>query len=130
MTESLAHDAALAGMAAGQPIPHLVDVIVQCGQRMQSLGGTPLPEIARFFGIIIRLYAEPTAPHFEPHFHAYYQNHAVVYGIAAIVPMGGAFPDRQRRLVEAWAELHQGELMEAWERLQSGQLPFPIAPLK
>ncbi len=34
-----------------------------------------MPEISRFFGIIIRMYAEPTAPHHRSHFHAYYQNY-------------------------------------------------------
>ena len=33
-----------------------------------------MPEIARFFGITIRMYAEPGAPHHRPHFHAYYQD--------------------------------------------------------
>ena len=89
-----------------------------------------LPELARFFGIIIRMYAEPGAPHFRPHFHAYYQNHVVVLGIEPLEVMGGSFPTRQQRLVEAWAELHQGELVEDWERLQSGQLPYSIAPLR
>ncbi len=37
---------------------------------------------------------------------------------------------KQQRLVEAWAELHQGGLMENWERLQSGQFPYKITPLK
>ncbi|MBI5185535.1 MAG: DUF4160 domain-containing protein [Nitrospinae bacterium] len=32
--------------------------------------------------------------------------------------MGGSLPQRQQRLVEAWAELHQEELIEDWERLQ------------
>jgi len=26
-----------------------------------------MPEIARFFGIIIRMFAEPAAPHHRPH---------------------------------------------------------------
>ena len=33
-----------------------------------------MPEIARLFGIIIRMFAEPAAPHHRPHFHAYYQD--------------------------------------------------------
>ncbi len=37
---------------------------------------------------------------------------------------------RQQRLVEAWAELHQGELLENWERLQAGQVLYQIVPLK
>ena len=89
-----------------------------------------MPEIAHFYGIIIRMYAEPEAPHHRPHFHAYYQNHAAVYGIDTLELINGTLPRRQQRLVDAWAELHQGELMENWERLQSGQLPYKIAPLR
>lgn len=37
---------------------------------------------------------------------------------------------RQRRLIEAWAELHQEELIDDWNRLQAGQRPLPIEPLK
>ncbi|HLG59567.1 MAG TPA: DUF4160 domain-containing protein [Vicinamibacterales bacterium] len=32
-----------------------------------------VPEIGRFFGIIIRMFVEAGAPHHTPHFHAYYQ---------------------------------------------------------
>jgi hypothetical protein len=89
-----------------------------------------LPELSRFFGIIIRMYVEPGAPHHRPHFHVYYQNHTAVYSIDPIEMLSGTLPRRQQRLVEAWAELHQGELLENWERLQSGQLPYRIAPLR
>lgn len=89
-----------------------------------------MPELARFFGIIICMYVEPGAPHHRPHFHVYYQNQSAVYGIDAIETISGTLSRRQQRLVEAWAELHQGELLENWERLQSGQLPFKIAPLR
>ena len=44
-----------------------------------------MPEITCFFGIIVRMFAEPGASHHEPHFHVYYQNHAAVYGIAPII---------------------------------------------
>jgi len=89
-----------------------------------------LPEITRFFGIIIRIYAEPGAPHHRPHFHAYYQNAIAVYSIDIIESIGGTLPRRQHRLVEAWAELHQDELLENWERLQAGQFPYKIVPLR
>jgi len=44
----------------------------------------------------------------------------------------GSLPRRQRRLAEAWAELHQHqeELIDDWQRLQAGQPPLPIAPLE
>jgi hypothetical protein len=89
-----------------------------------------LPEISRFFGLIIRMFAEPGAPHSLPHFHVYYQNLAAIYCIEPIEIIAGSFPLKQRRLAEAWAELHQGELAENWERLQSGRLPFRIVPLQ
>lgn len=89
-----------------------------------------MPEICRFFGIIIRMYAEPDAPHHNPHFHAYYQNQAVVISIDTIEIIGGSLSQREIRLVEAWAEIHRSELLENWERLRSGQLPYKIAPLR
>jgi uncharacterized protein DUF4160 len=44
--------------------------------------------------------------------------------------ISGILGKRQRRLVEAWAELHQAELMADWLRLQAGQSPLPIDPLR
>lgn len=88
-----------------------------------------MPEIARFLGIVIRMYTEPGAPHHAPHFHAYYQDTVAIYDINPIELIGGALPRRQQRLVEAWAELHQDELMANWERLQAGLPPAKIAPL-
>lgn len=89
-----------------------------------------MPELSRFFGIIIRMYAEINAPHHTPHFHAYYQDQVAVYGIDPIEIISGMLPKRQQRLVEAWVELHQAELLTDWERLQGGRRPFPIDPLK
>ena len=89
-----------------------------------------MPEIARFFGIIIRMFAEPGAPHHRPHLHAYYQSHVGVFAVDEIELIAGELPRRQRRLVEAWAELHQHDLLADWDRLQSGQLPFKIDPLR
>ena len=88
-----------------------------------------MPELARFFGIIIRMYVEPSTAHHVPHFHAYYQDEVAVYSIDPIEMISGSLPKRQRRLIEAWAELHQSELMADWQRLQAGQPPLPIAPL-
>ncbi|VEN74716.1 conserved hypothetical protein [Candidatus Desulfarcum epimagneticum] len=90
----------------------------------------PMPELARFFGIIVCMYAEVGLPHHRPHFHVYYQNQSAVYAIDPIEMIGGALSRKQQRLVEAWAEIHQGELLENWERLQSGRLPVKVAPLR
>lgn len=88
-----------------------------------------MPEISRFFGIIIRMYAEIGGPHHLPHFHAYYQDQVGIYSIEPIAQIAGALPTRQQRLVEAWAELHQGELLHDWRLLQEGRKAVPITPL-
>jgi hypothetical protein len=89
-----------------------------------------MPELSRFFGIIIRMYVEVNAQHNEPHFHAYYQEHSAVFMIDPVGVISGSLPNRQNRLVEAWAEIHQNELRDAWNRLQAGQPPTSIDPLR
>jgi hypothetical protein len=88
-----------------------------------------MPELSRFFGIIIRMYMEVGVPHHTPHFHAYYQDDVGVFSLDPIELIAGTLPRSQRRLVEAWAELHQIELVAGWERLQTGESPEPIDPL-
>ncbi len=89
-----------------------------------------MPELSRFFGLIIRMYAEAGGQHHRPPFHAYHQDEVAVYGIDEIEVIAGSLPRRQQRLVEAWAELHQQELQECWERLQEGRPPHKIEPLQ
>ena len=89
-----------------------------------------MPELSRFYGIIIRMFSEPSERHRVPHFHAYYQEHVAVFSITPVALIAGSLPQRQQRLVEAWAELHQGELLSDWQLLQSGKIPAPIAPLR
>jgi hypothetical protein len=68
-------------------------------------------------------------PH-TPHFHAYYQDEVAIFSLDPIELFSGSLGKRQRRLVEAWAELHQAELLADWQRLQAGQKPLPIDPLR
>ena len=89
-----------------------------------------MPEICRFFGIVIRMFAEPGAPHHSAHFHAYYQDNVGIFTLRPVELIAGSLPTRQRRLVEAWAELHQTELDAGWNRLQAGRKPAPIDPLR
>jgi hypothetical protein len=88
-----------------------------------------MPEISRFYGIIIRMFVEVGTSHHRPHFHAYYQDAVGIFSLQPVELMAGEMPKRQRRLVEAWAELHQDELLADWQRLQAGRKPLPIAPL-
>ena len=89
-----------------------------------------MPELSRFFGIIIRMFSEVGAQHHTPHFHAYYQEEVGIFSIEPVELIAGSLPKRQRRLVEAWAELHQQELLADWQALQEGKTPEAIEPLK
>ncbi len=73
---------------------------------------------------------EAGGSHHRPHFHACYQEHAAVFAIDTLECLGGDLPISQRRLVEAWAEIHRPELEQDWGLLQSGQPPLKIEPLR
>jgi hypothetical protein len=56
-----------------------------------------LPEISRFFGIVVRMFVEAAVPHHRPHFHAYYQGGVGVFALDDIEIIGGSLPARQAR---------------------------------
>ena len=76
------------------------------------------------------MFVEAGAPHHVAHFHAYYQGEVGVFGIDPVELIAGSVPARQRRFIEAWAELHQTELRSDWQRLQEGRRALPIEPLR
>lgn len=88
-----------------------------------------MPEISRFYGIIIRMFVETGVRHHRPHVHVYYQSDVAIYTIDRVELMAGSLPGRQRRLVEAWLELYQDELMDNWHLMEVGEPLFRIPPL-
>ena len=89
-----------------------------------------MPEISRFFGIIIRMYSERDGKHHLPHFHAQYQNQVASFSIDPVEILAGKLPPRQRRFVKTWAELHRDELLANWERLFHEYQIEKIDPLR
>lgn len=89
-----------------------------------------MPEISRFFGIVIRMFVETGGPHHRPHFHAYYQDRVGVFAFDEIELIGGSLPSSQERLVAAWAEIHRPELLANWGGLQAGRRAAKIEPLR
>lgn len=87
-----------------------------------------MPEISRFFGIVIRMYWPDHKP---PHFHAKYGDYEGYYSIYDGTLIGGNLPTRQDKLVQAWALIHSEELILNWEALQSKNKTIkPIPPLQ
>ena len=85
-----------------------------------------MPELSRFYGIVIKMYFADHAP---PHFHAEYAEHEARVTLDNLAVLSGGLPARAMGLVVEWATLHQGELQIAWERARQLQAPGRIAPL-
>jgi hypothetical protein len=87
-----------------------------------------MPEISRFFGILIKMYF---SDHNPPHFHASYGDYQALYSIETAEMFEGDMPKKQNRLVQAWAEIHKQELEKNWRSLQgeTGEI-IKIEPLQ
>jgi len=86
-----------------------------------------MPELSRFFGIIIKMYYEDHNP---PHFHAEYQEFTAEYDIRTLQIIAGNLPKRAHSLVLEWASYHRESLIEDWE-LAGKSVPLKkIEPLQ
>lgn len=71
-----------------------------------------MPEISRFYGIIIFINFDEHNP---PHFHAKYGEHTASILIDPVQLQEGHLPRQAWRLLREWAGQHQAELLEDWE---------------
>ena len=85
-----------------------------------------MPELSRFFGIIIAMFGDDDNP---PHFHVRYGDYEAIITIKEGI-VKGELPKKILKDVFKWMELHQKELEINWERLQAGQEIIKIEPLK
>jgi hypothetical protein len=85
-----------------------------------------MPEISRFYGIVIRMYF---GDHNPPHFHVEYGGDEAVVGIGTLGVIEGRLPPRIRGMVVEWAAQHQEELLADWEKARNLEPLDQIAPL-
>ncbi len=83
-----------------------------------------MPELSRFYGIIIRMYF---MDHNPPHFHAEYQGFRAEYNIKTLDLIVGKLPHRAHALVLEWASEHKKELLDNWEK---AAIPEPLSPIE
>lgn len=86
-----------------------------------------MPEISRFFGIIIAMFYEDHQP---PHFHARYGEHQVTIKISDLSILEGFLPPRALGLVMEWALIHKNDLVKNWDLAQVYQPLMKIGPLE
>jgi hypothetical protein len=82
-----------------------------------------MPEITRFYGIIIKLFFSDHPP---PHFHAIYGDYNALFNLETLEIIEGDLPNRATTMVVEWAKIYQTELSRMWETQQFNKLP----PLK
>jgi len=85
-----------------------------------------MPEISRFFGIVVRMFYDEHNP---PHIHAVYQGNKAVLDLSGNITHGQLNSRTATRLLREWIDLHVVELREDWELAQAGQEIKKIDPL-
>ena len=86
-----------------------------------------MPEISRFFGIIIRMFFDDHNP---PHIHAEYQGRKAVFDFVGNVMRGDLGSRTATKLIREWIDIHVNELRSDWELAQAGRELEKIDPLE
>lgn len=81
-----------------------------------------MPEITRFYGIIIKMFFKPKE-HEPSHIHAIYGEYVGEINIKTMEMIEGDLPKKALELVREWLEIHQDELQEMWEKQNIRKLP-------
>ncbi len=75
-----------------------------------------MPEISRFYGIVIKMYYHDHQP---PHFHAEYSGDQMVVNLNTLAVIAGKLSPRATGLVMEWAAQHQAELQDVWDQARN-----------
>lgn len=86
-----------------------------------------MPEISRFFGIIIQMYYNDHEP---PHFQVRYSGQRAVIAIRDLAVLAGQLSPTALSLVREWARLHQADLLDDWTLARADAELRPIPPLE
>ncbi|HAP34896.1 MAG TPA: transcriptional regulator [Bacteroidetes bacterium] len=86
-----------------------------------------MPEISRFFGVVIRMFYEDHTP---AHFHVEYNEYRAKVNIEDLTLIDGKLPSRVLGFVIEWASIHQNELRSEWQHALNREKLNKIAPLE
>ena len=81
-----------------------------------------MPEIARFYGIIIKMFFKPKE-HEPAHIHALYNEYVGLFDIRTYEMTEGDMPLRAQQLVKEWMSEHKDELLTMWQTQKIIKLP-------
>lgn len=81
-----------------------------------------MPEIVRFYGIIIKMFFKPKE-HEPAHIHALYNECVGLFDIHTLEMTEGDMPLRAQQLVKEWMSEHKNELLNMWQTQKIVKLP-------
>ena len=87
-----------------------------------------MPEISRFYGIIIKMIFNDNDRHHKPHVHAYYGEYEASIALDGEV-LEGRIPVKQYRMISGWMAVHEDELYAAWNKAVRNEHFDKIPPL-
>lgn len=85
-----------------------------------------MPEICRFYGIVIYLYWKDHNP---PHIHFTYGNYVCSISVIDRVVDGQA-PAKVIAKVNEWIDVNENAILSLWEKAQRGEQIEKLEPLK
>ena len=86
-----------------------------------------MPEISRFYGVVIKMYFNEHNP---PHFHAEYGEYKALININTMGIVSGKLPSRVLGMVVEWASMNQNQLKQEWNKARNMESLGKISPLK
>ena len=84
-----------------------------------------MPEISRFYGIVIKMFFKPKE-HEPSHIHALYGECVGVFDLKTHEMTNGDLPLKAQNLVKEWLNIHDQELQKMWDT----QTIVKLAPLE
>ena len=81
-----------------------------------------MPEISRFYGIVIKMFFKPKE-HEPSHIHALYGEHIGIFDLQSMEMTEGDLPRRAQDLIKEWLSQNQQELLEMCDSQKLRKLP-------
>ncbi len=81
-----------------------------------------MPVIARFYGMLIKMYLLGKE-HGVAHIHVIYNENSGVIDVQTGTMLEGDLPQKALAMALEWTNIHRGELLEMWNTQQFKQLP-------
>ena len=81
-----------------------------------------MPEVSRFYGIVIKMFFKPKE-HEPSHIHALYGEYVGMFNIKTHEMTDGDLPQKAQNLVKEWLALNDKKLQEMWDTQTITKLP-------